>query len=218
MSSPQPRPMATPDLAGLLAKRPPRRPQPSEAESTAAVSDIAGVEESDASLVTHASSASGAVLSPVEDGSPETAPATGAAPVRSRRRRPSTVIAAPAPEPEALGRQYKSPKQVYLPRSLHQRCLAVADERSTTMTALILQAVNATHQRLDDVLRADDESASPGDLFAIPQATAATEPSVQTTMRLTDQQLAVLDDLARRYQTKRSRLLAAALRLYLDEL
>lgn len=209
--------MATPDLAGLLAKRPARRPQRSESAPTAAVVDVADADLTGAAS-DNSSDGPGAVSSAVEDIPRGTAQPTGAVLVRSRKRRAAPVTAPAASDVEPSGRQYKSPKQVYLPRSLHQRCLAVAGERSTTMTALILQAVNATHQRLDDVLRADDESASPGDLFAIPQATVATEPSVQTTMRLTDQQLAVLDDLARRYQTKRSRLLAAALRLYLDEL
>lgn len=218
MSSPQPRPMATPDLAALLAKRPPRRPQPLASESTVAVPDVAGAEASEAAAAGNGSSAPGAILSAVEDVSREAVQPTGTAPVRARNRKTAPVVAAPAPDAEAPSRQYKSPKQVYLPRSLHQRCLAVATERSTTMTALVLQAVNATHQRLDDVLRPDVDTASPGDLFAIPQANVPSEPSVQTTMRLTDQQLAVLDDLARRYQTKRSRLLAAALRLYLDEL
>lgn len=212
MSSPQPRPMATPDLAGLLAKRPPRHIQPSTSMPAIPKDAPSGVVSSAGSL-----SASDPVSSAVEQGSIESEQKTAAVPMRPRKRRPSTVTATTASGGEGPSRQYKSPKQVYLPRSLHQQCLAMATDRSTTMTALILQAVNATHERLGEALRTESDTANPGDLFAVPQA-VVTEPSVQTTMRLTDQQLGVLDDLARQYQTKRSRLLSAALRLYLDEM
>lgn len=177
MTSPSavPRPMAPPDLAGLLA---PARRGTAAAEAPA--------------------------------------PATGQAPARLASR-PEAPVPPPGEEltgPDGDGaRQYLRTISVYLPRSLHRASAAAAAAQGTTRTALILRALNSTHE----LIGAELAGASTGgaDLFDIPQDRAAAEPQAQTTIRVTDAQLAVLQRLAARHGVNRSKLVATALRLHL---
>jgi len=60
------------------------------------------------------------------------------------------------------------------------------------------------------------KQSSEQDLFDIPQARKATEPTVQTTIRVTDSQHHALAELAETHGANRSQLITAALRLYLS--
>ena len=115
---------------------------------------------------------------------------------------------------EAPGRQYLRSMSIYLPRSLHQRLGQRADADGRTRTALILMAVNHTHDSIGTAL--NPESADTGsELFDIPQRTARKEPSVETTIRVTDRQLAAIDNLVAEHGANRSRLISVALQTYL---
>jgi hypothetical protein len=79
----------------------------------------------------------------------------------------------------------------------------------------MLMSVNETHTRLPELLA--QEPAPRGALFDVPQARAPKlEPDTQTSLRVTDQQLAVLDALAAEHQTNRSKVLAAAVDVFLS--
>jgi len=106
---------------------------------------------------------------------------------------------------------------IYLPQSVHIMLGDWAKAQNVTRTAVILTAVDQTHERLGDALA--PEQIRPGGLFAIPQAKAAStgEGSVETKIRVTNSQVAVLDSLAETYATSRSRLIATAVRLYIED-
>jgi len=55
------------------------------------------------------------------------------------------------------------------------------------------------------------------DLFAVPQNKATSEPSVQTTIRVTDAQYAAIAALVAEHHTNRSRLVTTALELHLAQ-
>jgi len=128
---------------------------------------------------------------------------------------------APAPpKPVPAGDESRRPLRsiaIYLPRSVHIMLGDWAKAQNVTRTAVILTAVDQTHERLGDALA--PEQIRPGGLFAIPQAKAAStgEGSVETKIRVTDSQVAVLDSLAETYTTSRSRLIATAVRLYIED-
>jgi predicted transcriptional regulator len=185
-----PRPMPTPDLAGLLAK-PLRTARSAPAPSS-------------------------------EQGRP----------VKTETRAPAAVDTPPRqPDPpeeggadranrgaKGLTRQYLRTITVYLPRSLHRHLSERAEATDTTRTALMLQAVNATHHNLAELLaKSVAAGGEDGDLFDIPQKRMAAEPSVQTSIRVTDRQLEALDELATRHTAQRSHLIAAALTAYLPQ-
>ena len=183
-----PRPMNTPNLAGLLTQRPPTTlagsapPRPVSADPTSVA-----VKAGTAELTTPPAP---------DDDAPEPAQASD----------------------ETPSPQYLRSITVYLPRELHHQAGVSATARGTTRTALILEAVNHTHQRVGDALAAADTALSPGEgqaLFAVPQARPASPPSVQTTIRITDDQHTALEELVERHATNRSRLIATALRLHL---
>lgn len=81
-------------------------------------------------------------------------------------------------------------------------------------TALMLTAINATHADLGP--ETADVANNAGDLFAIPQVRPTPEPTVQTTVRLTDAQIEAIDSLVERFDTNRSALFTSAIRIYLD--
>jgi len=191
MSTATPSPMPTPDLAGLLAK-PPRMPNQSRP-----VSEPPG------------ESAQTAVAAPGET--------LAAAPTRvpPASTKPRQLKPKP-PDESAPRRQYLRSIAVYLPRSTHQAVAEKAEAAGTTRTALILAAVNATHNDLGAATGDDDHvEGGGGDLFDIPQRKAPSELTVQTSIRVTDRQLTAIDDLVARHGMNRSRLLTKALKLYL---
>lgn len=194
MSDAKPSPMPTPDLAGILG------PSARHLTSTPEAQTSASAEAPDASTPQQARSI---------DAKARTS------------KGPSTLRAVAKKETysvPAMPRQYLRPIVVYVPRDLHQLLHAAARERSTTATALTLEAVNATHDRLGDAII--DQQATPaeakGDLFDIPQARPASQPSVQTTIRVTDAQYQALTELAARLATNRSRMISTAVRLHLS--
>ncbi|HEY1819483.1 MAG TPA: hypothetical protein VGG83_06110 [Trebonia sp.] len=196
--------MATPDLAGLLRRQPTTtRPTPVPVPQERPL----------------------AVLRSEPTDRHETPPDTAPAPAKPERRiAPDTAATAPtrtttkstprasqAPE----RRQYLQSITVYIPRSLHQQLHRTATDRATTATALMLAAINHTHDRLGEALTPQTEPADSGSLFDIPQVRAAAEPTVQTTIRITDRQLEAILTLSRAHDINRSLLIATALRLYL---
>lgn len=188
MNTITPRPMPTPDLAGLLAKPPrPTTPQPVLADRP----------EQDQTAA-----------NPAPVPTPQSAGA--------RQAKTARLPKPESPEPTAK-RQYLRSIAVYLPRSVHQHLAQRSDTTGTTRTALILTAVNATHEHLGAALGKDrPDSGGVDDLFEIPQRRAPSELNVQTSIRVTDHQLQVIDTLAARHETNRSKLLTTALKLYLD--
>ncbi len=201
MTDVTPRPMATPDLAGLLSKpnrrrlsvltdEPPEAPEPSEPDASGEA--------------------------PV-DTRPMSSPAVAAArkPSSGRTRTQRSRATDTSQSTEAPGRQYLRSMSIYLPRSLHQRLGERADADGSTRTALILMAVNRTHDSIGSAL--NPEPADTGtDLYDIPQRTARKEPSVETTIRVTDRQLAAIDNLAAEHGANRSHLISVALQTYLS--
>lgn len=183
-----PRPMTTPNLAGLLTQRPPTTPVVSTTPR------------------------------PVSTDTPPVVQNAGSAELTTRPA-PGADTSEPArTSDETSPVQYLRSITVYLPRELHRQAGVTAAGRGTTRTALILEAVNHTYQQLGDALAADDAPRTPGEgrvLFAVPQARPASPPSVQTTIRITDDQYKALTELVERHATNRSRIIASALRLHL---
>jgi len=211
----KPRPMVTPDLAGLLGRppRPAKMPdRPAEPESSDPVVTDNSPEESDAPPGVQeaerpapqprnqlASSAGDVSANPVRRTRP-TAP-------------PERIDQTAAPS----GHQYLRSIAIYLPRTMHRTLGEHAIARGSTRTSLILNAVNHTHDQLGAELAADRPKSGGGDLFDIPQEKVMKEPSVQTTIRVTDRQLHAIDALVTALETNRSRLITAALTLYLTK-
>ena len=104
-------------------------------------------------------------------------------------------------------------KAVLLPRSIHQLVAEEAARRGTTATALMLTAISVTHDQLPKALRVTDEPAQGA--FDIPQDRASHEAKIQTTLRLTDRQLEVINELVTTTATNRSKVFTVAIRLYL---
>ncbi len=191
MSTPNPSPMKTPNLAGLL-KRPPTPPKDTSPQAMQPKA-ASTVDEPDRIDV-----------------------AAKAAPTKqatSRSRSRSRTSEPPPAQAAAPAREYLRSVMVYLPRSLHQQLRARAEEEQTTATALMLTAVNATHTRLGQLLTRVETTGHrthPGDLFAVPQGRTTAEPRVQTTIRVTDAQFQALNDLTAQHHVNRSKLIVTA--------
>jgi len=187
--------MPTPNLAGLLAKPRPVRKVPAMTESAVAAQPaaIAPADDSESSVPPE-------VASVEDDGQPPTA------------GKPSST------QDSGDQRQYLRSITIYTPRSVHRTVGLVAGERKTTRTALILAALNATHQQIGEVLTSSKMTAGKRDLFDVPQSRVATEPSVQTTIRVTDSQFDAIENLVAEHAINRSRLVTAALQKYLPPL
>ena len=212
MTEVTPRPMATPDLAGLLTK-PSRRPTPTAVPAEPpAPATAPGRDEP---REPHHTADTADTEEPAEFPAALASPSTTKPSVGTRNRRlkaiPASTPAAPASTP---GRQYLRSMSIHLPRSLHHRLGERADADGTTRTALILIAVNRTHDSIGTALNPEPAGGG-GDLFDIPQRAARKEPSVETTIRVTDQQLTAIDALAAEHHANRSRLISTALELYL---
>lgn len=218
MTSVTPRPMSTPDLAGILGK-PRRRPVQQPPAVSQAPQDVVPVTDA-----------------MDEDQAPATAPPTK--PVASSSRSPRPKVARQSDDSMAGGepataevvpddsrpdgasdagngvpRRYVRTISLYLPRSVYQRLLTEAEQRQMSRTALLLTSVNEVHELLPELLA--EKPAPRGPLFDVPQARAAKEePNTQTSMRVTDQQLTILEALAKQHNTTRSRVLAAAFVAY----
>lgn len=226
MNSVSARPMATPDLAGLLSK--PRRraaPPPVEEPTPEAMGGAGEKPEPDLTAVATQSDESAAtepadtlVPDEISESDLDDPPAEQTASAKPRRPRQAKQEPPRAEEPTAASvRQYLQLKAFNLPRSLHRRLSERAAADKVTQTSLILAAVNRTHGQLAAWLEADARGAgASGDLFDVPQAKTDREPPVQTTCRLTDRQVEAIEGLASQLGTNRSRLITAALTLYLS--
>lgn len=195
MSGVTPSPMPTPDLAGLLRRTPDPPPPVASPEEEPPPAELRDEP------------------SKTDD---STSAAAGTAPAQPKRPPRTAASSKPTLGPEPGRRQYLRSIAVYLPRSVHQQLRAQAAARGTTATALMLGAVNSTHDRLADTLaRAQVDEDGGHNLFDIPQARGVSEPAVQTTIRVTDSQHQALAALAATHDVNRSQLIAGALRLYL---
>jgi hypothetical protein len=106
-----------------------------------------------------------------------------------------------------------APITVYLPVSLRDRLNAHRHTVAQTLTAVVLDAVEAAHQELDTLLVTYRPAAGAG-LFAHRPAPliTRTEPNVQVGLRPSRADLAVLDELVERHQApNRSVLVEVAL-------
>ena len=218
MTSTTPRPMQTPDLASLLGK-PARRPRTEPDQIPTGVVDPPTSVDFDARSTIDADTDVRATLTSPD--APRTTPDTASSPrpkrgTAARRTEPGKTAIDPGDTGTTpSGRQYLRTIALYIPRSLHRTLGERADATGTTRTALILTAVNQRHQDLPSALRISAD-ATAGDLFDIPQQRADKEPSVHTTIRVTDRQLTAIDHLVQQLETNRSALVAAALRLHLN--
>lgn len=213
------RPMPVPDLAGLLA-RPKRTPKATVVESpSATISSVDNqvtlkiIDEDPPtvlardSIATKPDAAVETSLQAMKSANRQTT----ASPADSRR--PSKPVREVLPGDS--GRQYLRTKALQLPRSVHRRVTEEAARRETTATALMLMAVNSTYQQLPEALRRKTQQTSRV-LFDIPQDRARREPTVQTTLRMTDAQLEAINELVAANSTNRSRLFGTAIELYLN--
>jgi predicted transcriptional regulator len=104
---------------------------------------------------------------------------------------------------------------ISLPRSLHRRLAERARSDGNTRTAIILTAVNRSHDSIGVALNPPPVP-SGNDLFDIPQRGPRKEPSVETTIRVTDRQQSAIEALAETHHVNRSRLICTALEVYLS--
>lgn len=186
----EPQPMKTPDLSGLIKAKPRRAPTPPAERTTHVVSE-------------QPSSPAEATATPEQPAEPELPkpakrPAADHAPGRSRSQ-----IAQP---------RYTRSISLYLPRSIHATLATRATDTGQTRTAIILRAVSTHHRELRAWIGDDNAAPTAGGLFDVPQDARSTEPVVQTALRVTDAQLAAMDELARQLGVRRSHIMVAALR------
>lgn len=213
------RPMPVPDLAGLLA-RPKRTPKATVVEPLSdttlssdnpvtpeiIVDDLPAMLGRD-SVATKPDLADETPLPAIKAASQQS---TASAAKSRRSSNPVREVSL-----RDSGRQYLRTKALQLPRSVHRRVTEEAARRGTTATALMLMAVNSTYQQLPEALRRKTQQ-SGAVLFDIPQDRAGQEPTVQTTLRMTDAQLEAINELVAANSTNRSRLFGTAIELFLD--
>ncbi len=106
---------------------------------------------------------------------------------------------------------------VYLPVSLRERLRSRRAAEDVPFAEIVLDAVEATHERLGDL--AAPPASTRSTLFVrSPRPKHDAEPNVQVYLRLNDQNLRVLDRLTQDHKAaNRSALVAAALDAYLDK-
>ncbi len=110
---------------------------------------------------------------------------------------------------------------VYLPVSLRDRLRQRAADRETTYTTAVLEAIDATHDRLDSLLATQRTGPRPGSLFSgvgggrVRPRNA--EPHVQVSLRLARADLEVIDRLIAEHQApNRSAMVATVLVAHLE--
>lgn len=220
MTSVTPRPMSTPDLAGILG-RPRRRPVQPPPAVPEAPADSASVEDAvDRDEVHTIVPTTRPVAS--SSRSPRSRTARQSDDSTGGEKSSNAKVVPDDPQPDetsdtgyAVPRRYIRTISLYLPRSVYQRLVAEAERRQMSRTALLLTAVNEVHDQLPGLLA--EKPAPRGPLFDVPQARAPKEePNTQTSMRVTDQQFTILEALAKQYNTTRSRVLEAAFGAYLS--
>ncbi len=207
----EPKPMITPDLAGLIRTRP--KPSARAVAQPIVAAEPPAEQESQPSA-----------LRAPSDEAPS--PSIRVSAERRARRAPRPAASlrqsardAPSPSAGTGPTAYTRSISLYLPRSVHTSLRLQAQARGISRTALILKAVNAHHESLGEWLTPDsDPQDAAGGLFAVPQDSRAAEPVMQTALRVTDAQLSALDDLATRFGIRRSHVMVAALRAELNRM
>lgn len=134
----------------------------------------------------------------------------------------------PVPAPAAPDRPHQAPEPsrgaprtviVYVPVSLRDRLRRLTAEQDVTYTQLVLDAIDATHERLGALL-SHGTPARTRSLFqqpAAPRRRRHEEPHVQVSLRLVPEDLAVIDRLTAELNAgSRSHLVAAALNAHLQ--
>lgn len=108
---------------------------------------------------------------------------------------------------------------VYVPASVRDRLRVAAAERGATYTDLTLEALDATHSRLDELITRPDRALRAGSLFSgVPgrRHQRHTEPQVQISLRPTRSDVDVIDRLTDDHAApSRSALIATALGAHL---
>lgn len=184
----EPKPMPTPDLAGLLSR--PRKVKP----RTEAQRPEPKPEQ---------------VQSAPEPVAPTPSPSPASTPPASTRK----VVAAPTSVPAVVDlplSTYGRNVTLYMPAAVDRAMRAALDESQMSLTGFILTAVNRNHARLGDWLESD--SSQPGDLFKITQAATKPGPTARATIRLTEEQLSAVDSLTKRFAVPRTQVLVAAIK------
>lgn len=110
---------------------------------------------------------------------------------------------------------------VYLPAEVLQRLRQARLRSGQTYTELVLDALDATHIRLADLLAAADrpQTRPAGSLFAGARRSAppTAQPKAQITLRPRASDAEVIDSLARDHGTNRSKLVTIALTAHLPD-
>jgi uncharacterized protein (DUF1778 family) len=136
-----------------------------------------------------------------------------------RSARPNRVRAAAPKRIDAEGGTVTT--IVYLPAEVLQRLRQARLRSGQTYTELVLDALDATHTRLADLLATADrpQTRPAGSLFAGPlrSAPATAQPKAQITLRPRASDAEVIDTLARDHGTNRSKLVTIALNAHLPD-
>ena len=106
------------------------------------------------------------------------------------------------------------------PVPMRNQLRRTAHEQDTTLTQLVLDAIEANIDQLDDLVAAEQPSKSGGEGKLFPKleyaAPRSDEPRVATSLRIGSDNLRVLDELVGKHHAdNRSQLITAVLRAYL---
>jgi hypothetical protein len=196
----QPVRMPKVDLAASFA-RPPRRPTAATAEKETP-DRVSGLRAMSLARPAQRSAETESSTPVVE---PAPVAAVAAVPPAPRRRRGNTTVI--------------SPIVVYMTPALRDALRRRRHETRDTLTAIVLDAIEAVHADLDHVLDAHRTLPVPGALFRhrAPTRLLAEDIRVQVGLRPAQEDLAVIDALVEKHQApNRSLLIAATLHHYLN--
>lgn len=138
---------------------------------------------------------------------------------RPQKKAPRTKAANKEPEKQDNAEGGTVTSIVYLPGDLLERLRRARAATGFTYTQLVLDALDATHQVLADLVAqvAAPRARPAGSLFSGPSSTAAAvQPKVQITLRPRRSDAAVVDQLAASHSISRSQLVTLALTAHLD--
>ena len=149
---------------------------------------------------------------PVEATVPQTEQVTPGAPSTVAPIRPAVKTSDRANVTRSISFTTPVPMRNELRRTAH--------EQDTTLTQLVLDAVEANIDQLDDLIAAEQPPKGGGEGKLFPQreyaASRSEEPRVATSLRIGSSNLRVLDDLVQKHHAdNRSQLITAVLRAHL---
>lgn len=167
-----------------------------------------------------------AIAAPAEDLKPQAAEESKPAPKKARKPRTTTSTNEPDQATPASGGGAATGKShtvnVGLPESLNRRYLAYKDESNSSHPEILFDAIEATYERLPELLAARFGRPKEGPrLFARPnQAVNTTNESVKTYLvRVSEENFSVLEDLWRELGApNRNALIVTAYDAFLPEL